>query len=405
MAGIFWHSSLGQSRHRDWADTLQTYLLDIDLTNHVVVTVGTRPEGVKMAPVVTALRASGLFRCTLISTGQHGEMLERTLTDFGLKPDVELAVMYPDQTLAGLSSRLFEALDAAFGRLEPDWVLVQGDTTTVQVAALCAFYRRIRIGHVEAGLRSHDLTAPFPEELNRRIAGIVADLHFAPTEGAAAHLRREGVSDNRIVVTGNTGIDALLDMASRGRHAPPPLPGDMEAFLERHRRIVLITGHRRENFGEGFESICRAVATLAERHPDVGYVYPVHLNPRVRDPVHRALSGWPNILLTAPQDYRRFVRLMDSAHLILTDSGGVQEEAPSLGKPVLVMRNVTERPEGIAAGCAELVGTDADHITTRVSALLTDDAAHARMARSVNPYGDGFASGRIIEALADASAC
>lgn len=352
-----------------------------------------------MAPLVKTLRQAVGFRCTLVSTGQHGEMLMRTLRDFDLEPDMDLAVMRPNQTLAGVSARLFQALDGAFDSLSPDWVMVQGDTTTVQVAALCAFYRRIRIGHVEAGLRSHDLTAPFPEELNRRIAGIVADLHFAPTPGAAAHLAREGVPDAHVHVTGNTGIDALLDMAGRVRATPPPLADDIEAFLDRYQRMVLITGHRRENFGPGFEAICAAIAGLADRHPEVGFLYPVHLNPRVLGPVRETLGGCANILLTEPQDYRRFVRLMDRAHLILTDSGGVQEEAPSLGKPVLVMRTVTERPEGIAAGCAALVGADAGRITDRVSLLLTDQDAHGRMAQAVNPYGDGQAAARIVAAL------
>lgn len=329
-------------------------------------------------------------------------MLQRALTDFRLEPDLDLAVMQPNQTLASLSSRLFTRIDEALAELQPDWVLVQGDTTTVQVAALCAFYRRIPVGHVEAGLRSHDMLAPFPEELNRRVAGLVADLHFAPTDGAARNLYREGVPEAQVRITGNTGIDALLQIAAEVRKAPPPLPDDIAAFLQRHPRRVLITGHRRENFGDGFQNICRAISQLADENPEVGFLYPVHLNPRVREPVHQIIRDRANVLLAEPQEYRSFVHLMDQATLILSDSGGVQEEAPSLGKPVLVMREVTERPEGIAAGCAELVGSSAERIMERVRALLFDDALYARMAQARNPYGDGMASGRIRDALAAA---
>ena len=369
---------------------------------HVAIFAGTRPEGVKMAPLVQALRAQAGFRCSLVSSGQHRELLQRALADFGLEPDRELAVMQPAQTLASLSSRLFARIDATLEELQPDWVLVQGDTTTVQVAALCAFYRRIRLGHVEAGLRSHDLLAPFPEELNHRIAGLVADLHFAPTRGAAENLQREGVEARRVVVTGNTGIDALLQIAAEVRRQPPPLAPEIAAFLARHRRFLLITGHRRENFGTGFRNICQAIASLAARWPEVGFLYPLHLNPQVRGPVLEILGARANVLLCEPQEYRAFVHLMDRAQLLLSDSGGVQEEAPSLGKPVLVMREVTERPEGIAAGCAELVGASAKRIRERVSALLSDQALYDAMARAQNPYGDGQASQRIVAALAAA---
>ena len=366
---------------------------------HVAVIVGTRPEGVKMAPLVHALRAHEEFSCTLVSTGQHREMLERALADFGLKPDLDLAVMQPDQTLATLSGNLFLKIEAELKRLKPDWILVQGDTTTVMVAALCAFYLGIPVGHVEAGLRSHDLQAPFPEELNRRVAGLVAGVHFAPTQGAADNLRKEGVAEDDIVVTGNTGIDALLRTAESVRADPPEMAPDITEFLAHHPRFVLITGHRRENLGEGFKNICRAISNLAREHPEVGFLYPVHLNPRVRKPVFEIVKGHPNVLLTEPQEYRRFIRLMDRAHLLLSDSGGVQEEAPSLGKPVLVMRDVTERPEGIAAGCAELVGSSAERIQDRVTALLTDTDRYQAMARAQNPYGDGRASGRIRDTL------
>jgi UDP-N-acetylglucosamine 2-epimerase (non-hydrolysing) len=366
---------------------------------HVVVFAGTRPEGVKMAPVVRVLRETDGLRCSLVSTGQHREMLQRTLADFGLKPDIDLAVMQPDQTLASLSSRLFARVDEVLASLNPDWVLVQGDTTTVMVAALCAFYRGIRIGHVEAGLRSHDMLAPFPEELNRRVAGLVTKLHFAPTKASAANLMAERVSAEQIVVTGNTGIDALLQTAAVVRANPPRLPLDIQAFLEKHDRYVLITGHRRENFGQGFQSICQAISELSDTHSSVGFLYPVHLNPRVRGPVFSIVRDRANVLLTDPQEYRSFVYLMDRSHLLLSDSGGVQEEAPSLGKPVLVMRDVTERPEGIEAGCAELVGSSAERIFNRVTALLTDEGLYQAMARAQNPYGDGLSSQRIVQAL------
>lgn len=356
-----------------------------------------------MAPVVQALRAHAGFRCTLVSTGQHREMLRRALADFRLEPDLDLDVMQPNQTLASLSSRLFARIDEALEKLQPDWVLVQGDTTTVQVGALSAFYRRIRVGHVEAGLRSHDMLAPFPEELNRRVAGLVADLHFAPTQGAAENLFKEGVPAAQVQVTGNTGIDALLQIAAEVRQSAPHLPEDIASFLTRHPRTVLITGHRGENFGEGFQNICQAISQLADENPDVGFLYPVHLNPRVREPVFEIIQGRENVLLSEPQEYRSFVHLMDRATLILSDSGGVQEEAPSLGKPVLVMHEVTERPEGIAAGCAELVGSSSDRIIERVRALLHDKTLYQRMARAQNPYGDGAASGRIAEALASAA--
>src|SRR5690625_620639 len=370
---------------------------------HVVLFVGTRPESVKMAPLVERLREDPRFRCTLVSTGQHREMLKRALDDFGLAADHDLAVMEPGQTLASLSSRLFARVDKVLEELHPDWVLVQGDTTTAQIVSLCAFYRRIAVGHVEAGLRSHDIWAPFPEELNRRVIGLVSGLHFAPTEGAAQNLLREGVSERQIVVTGNTCIDALFRITAEVRATPPLLPDEVSTFLNRHRRFVLITGHRRENFGSGFRNICHAISTLADGYPEVGYLYPVHLNPQVRGPVFEIIKGRSNILLTDPQDYRAFVYLMDRAYLLLSDSGGVQEEAPSLGKPVLVMRDVTERPEGIAAGCAELIGSSSQRIIARVHALLTDRADYERMAQARNPYGDGLASHRIVSALAETS--
>ncbi len=367
---------------------------------HIAVFIGTRPEAVKMAPVVHALRDTPGLSCTLVSTGQHKEMLERALADFGLVPDRDLAVMQPDQTLSSLSARLFTRIDQCLEDLKPDWVLVQGDTTTVMVAALVAFYRHIPVGHVEAGLRSGDLRRPFPEEANRRIAGLVTDLHFAPTTGARDHLLREGTPPETVLVTGNTVIDALLMTAEAIRNDPPAAAAEIRAFRARYPRYVLMTGHRRESFGDGFRNICEAVDELATRFPEVGFIYPVHLNPKVQEPVRATLGQHPNILLTAPQEYRHFIALMDGATLVLTDSGGVQEEAPSLGKPVLVMRDVTERPEGITAGCAELVGAMRDRIVDRVSRLLTDRAVYDRMAKAQNPYGNGTAGRQIADALA-----
>ncbi|WJS01664.1 non-hydrolyzing UDP-N-acetylglucosamine 2-epimerase [Roseibium aggregatum] len=368
---------------------------------HVAVIVGTRPEGIKMAPVVHALRADKRFKCTLVSTGQHKEMLQSALEDFGLEPDIDLSLMQPGQTLGALSGRLFLKVDELLGGLTPDWVLVQGDTTTVMIASLCAFYRGIRVGHVEAGLRSHNLRAPFPEELNRRVAGSVSDLHFAPTQASRQNLLKEGVSDDTIFVTGNTGIDALLKIASEVRVHPPKLDEPTTKLIGRYARFVLITGHRRENFGEGFKNICKAITRLAEEFPDIGFLYPVHLNPNVREPVHSIIKYNQNVALVEPQEYRRFIYLMDRAYLLLSDSGGVQEEAPSLGKPVLVMREVTERPEGIEAGCAELVGATETRIFDRVSHLLRDAGTYNSMAKAQNPYGDGQASQRVISALAN----
>jgi UDP-N-acetylglucosamine 2-epimerase len=369
----------------------------------ILIFAGTRPEAIKVAPVVRALRDLGeAFEVRLCSTGQHGEMLEQALADFELSPDIELEVMAPGQTLAGLSGRLFPAIDALLEREQPDAILVQGDTTTVQVAALCAFYRRIPLGHIEAGLRSGDLAAPFPEEMNRRIATLAARWHYAPTERARRNLLAEQIPEAAILVTGNTVIDALLETVERTRRAPPPLPSALAAVVASDRPMVLITGHRRESFGQGFQDICMALRRLADAHPETAFVYPVHLNPNVLDIVTGQLSGVPNILLERPLAYRAFVRMMDRARLILTDSGGVQEEAPSLGKPVLVMRSVTERPEGVEAGVSLLVGSDPDTIVREVSRLLTDEAAYRRMASASNPYGDGAAGRRIAAALREA---
>jgi UDP-N-acetylglucosamine 2-epimerase (non-hydrolysing) len=366
----------------------------------ILIFAGTRPEAIKMVPVVRALRAvSDMFEVTLCASGQHKEMLEQAFADFDLKPDIDLGVMAPSQTLASLSSRLFMAIDALLERENPDAILVQGDTTTAQVAGLCAFYRRIPLGHVEAGLRSHDLEAPFPEEMNRRVISMVGQWHFAPTELAKQNLLDEKVAPSSIYVTGNTVIDALLEMRERIRKAPPALPPAIEAVLAAKRTIVLITGHRRESFGQGFENICEALKQLAERHRDVSFVYPVHLNPAVGEIVRARLGGIPNIVLAPPLSYKPFVRLMDASKLLLTDSGGLQEEGPSLGKPVLIMRKTTERPEGVTAGVNKLVGTEVETIMLNVDRLLSDEAAYKQMASTKNPYGDGTAGQQIAEIL------
>jgi UDP-N-acetylglucosamine 2-epimerase (non-hydrolysing) len=331
-------------------------------------------------------------------------MLDQVLDVFGIEPDIDLDLMRPNQTLSGLTSRLITALDEYIRTARPDMVLVQGDTTTAFCGALAAFYQRVPVGHVEAGLRTWDKAAPYPEEINRQLVTRLADLHFAPTGWARDNLLREHVDPQGVFVVGNTVIDALLlareEVRKRTTRGESPLrllnPGLQTALALPGRRLVLITGHRRENFGEGFENICRAIAALAERFGDVEFVYPVHLNPNVREPVYRTLGKRANIHLLEPLSYLVFVALMDRAYLLLTDSGGVQEEAPSLGKPVLVLRETTERPEALTAGTVRLVGTDFDHIFSQAAMLLTDPAAYAQMANLSNPYGDGKAAARII---------
>ncbi len=367
----------------------------------VMVLVGTRPEVVKMAPVVTALRRRAEFDCLLVSTGQHREMLAQALGVFELVPDSDLQVMRANQDLAGLTARLVEGLDENYKRLKPDVVLVQGDTTTVLAGTLAAFYRRIPVGHVEAGLRTHDFNAPWPEEMNRVLADRAATWCFAPTELSRRNLLAEGVPSDRVTVTGNTVIDALLWVREKVRGRTPELPDGIADFAASH-RTILVTAHRRESFGEGFERMCRAMLTIVERFPDAGIIYPVHLNPNVREPVGRLLGGHPRIRLVEPLAYEPFVWLMDRAVFALTDSGGVQEEAPSLGKPVLVMRDTTERPEGVEAGTARLVGTSVERIVEESSRLLSDPAEYARRAKIANPYGDGRAAERIAQTLSEA---
>ncbi|MBN1912282.1 MAG: UDP-N-acetylglucosamine 2-epimerase (non-hydrolyzing) [Pirellulales bacterium] len=378
----------------------------------VSVVFGTRPEAIKLCPLVLALAECPGLQPHVCVTGQHREMLDQVLDVFGIVPDVDLNLMRPDQTLAGFTSRAIATIDEYYEASRPDLVLVQGDTTTVFCAALCAFYRDIPVGHVEAGLRTFNKRSPFPEEINRVLASRVTDLHFAPTETARQNLLREAVPDERIFVTGNTVIDALLFAVDRVRANPPsidglpdPLQPGQAAGGHDSPPVVLITGHRRENFGAGFENICQAIVTLAKRFPDTHFVYPVHLNPHVREPVKRILGTnssakghHRNIHLIEPLSYLPFVAMMDRAMLLLTDSGGVQEEAPSLGKPVLVMRDTTERPEAVEMGTVKLVGTNTDAIVDNTATLLTNPDAYTTMANAVNPYGDGHACERIVKA-------
>jgi UDP-N-acetylglucosamine 2-epimerase (non-hydrolysing) len=373
------------------------------MSSRVAVIFGTRPEAIKLAPVALALKRDPRFDARVCVTAQHREMLDQVLEAFRLVPDTDLDLMVPRQTLAGLTAKAVVALDTYLARSKPDLVLVQGDTTTTFCATLTAFYHHIPVGHVEAGLRTGDLQAPWPEEANRVLTTRLATLHFAPTETNRANLLREGVAPESIFVTGNTVIDALFLAIELVRAAPPEVAGlPPELLAARDRPLVLITGHRRESFGAGFEAICRALVTLANRFPATEFVYPVHLNPNVRSPVNAILAAAHarNVHLIEPLGYLPFVALMERATLILTDSGGVQEEAPSLGKPVLVMREKTERPEAVLAGTVKLVGADEAAIVAQTSRLLEDRAAYEAMARAHNPYGDGQATGRILGACA-----
>jgi len=368
----------------------------------VVTVFGTRPEAIKMFPVVHALREQREVDVRVCVTAQHREMLDQVLHIARIVPDVDLDVMQANQTLDALLARLVAGLGETFDAECPDRVLVHGDTLTTMAATLAAYFRKIPVGHVEAGPRSGDIYHPWPEEVNRKVAGAVADLHFAPTETAAAALRGENVPADRIHVTGNTVIDALL--ATRARIAEEPgLAGGLDPLARRFagKRIVAVTSHRRENFGEGMKAIADAIAAIAARG-DVAVVFPVHPNPHVRSAMAPILSDLANVALIDPLDYPHFVRLLGLCDIVLTDSGGVQEEAPALGKPVLVMRETTERPEGIAAGTARLVGTDKARIVTEIFSLLDDEGAYAAMARAHNPFGDGTAAKRIAEIVARA---
>ncbi len=363
----------------------------------VIIVMGTRPEVIKMAPIVEALNhRPAEFQVILCATAQHREMLDQALQIFDLHPDYDLDIMRPGQSLSQITACVLEGMDAILQQESPDWLLVQGDTTTVLSASLAAFHRRVKVGHVEAGLRSNDRQNPYPEEINRRIADVIANLHFAPTEAARQNLIHETVESHRIVVTGNTVIDALLQVTS---HPFVPQSSVLRILWHSERKIVLVTAHRRESFGQPLLHICAALRNLAERYPDIAFVYPVHLNPHIHEVVHRELHTIENIYLLPPLDYLTFVHLMKRAYVILTDSGGIQEEAPSLGKPVLVMRQTTERKEGIDAGTAKLVGTSMEHIVAATVKLIENPEHYQAMAQAINPYGDGQASERIAQAL------
>lgn len=368
---------------------------------NILVVFGTRPEAIKMAPLVRRLQAFEGVRCGVCVTAQHRQMLDQVLDLFGITPDYDLNLMRTGQTLGGLTSQILTMLDPVLEGFQPDVVLVHGDTATTLGASLAAYYRRISIGHVEAGLRTGDLYAPWPEEGNRKLTGALALHHFAPTQASRLNLLSEGVSGDRIHVTGNTVIDALRLAVEQLEGNPEQIERMRREFpyLSADRRMILVTGHRRENFGRGIEQICSALAAISKRYPDSQIIYPMHLNPNVREPVERLLGGLENVVLIEPQEYLQFVYLMNRAWLILTDSGGVQEEAPSLGKPVLVMRDTTERPEAVAAGTVRLVGADSDRLVGAVTELWEDPAAYSAMSRAHNPYGDGKASERIVDVL------
>lgn len=363
---------------------------------------GTRPEAVKMAPVIQALDRADEIDSRVCVTAQHREMLDQVLDLFKLKPDIDLNLMRPNQTLSELTAQIFEHLDPVLADEHPDWVLVQGDTTTVMTASLAAFYRNVKVGHVEAGLRTGDKRQPFPEEINRRIAGVIADLHFAPTQLSRSNLLNEGVAEERILITGNPGIDALHQIS-----AMPPSP-EVNHWLkewgisEGKKRLILVTAHRRENQGEGLENICQAIKNLAQRYQtNLSLVYPVHPNPKIAEPAYQMLDSIPGVHLLPPVDYPTLVHLMKASTIVLTDSGGIQEEATGLGKPALVLRDKTERPEGVSAGVLKLVGTDPGRIVEETSRLLDDPAAYDSMAHAENPFGDGHAADRIVKGILD----
>ena len=369
----------------------------------VMLVFGTRPEAIKMAPLVKGLQACPDLQTVVCVTAQHREMLDQVLRLFDIVPEHDLNIMKPGQDLFDITGNILHGLKGVFAQERPDLVLVHGDTTTTLATSLAAYYARIAVGHVEAGLRTGNKHAPFPEEMNRKLTGALADIHFAPTPASQANLLREGVATDTVHVTGNTVIDALLAVVDKLRN-DQTLQAEFAqrfSFLDPKRRLVLVTGHRRENFGEGFQNICNALADIAAEHADVQVLYPVHLNPNVRQPVNDILAsrGLANVHLIDPVDYLPFVYLMDRAHIIVTDSGGIQEEAPSLGKPVLVMRDTTERPEAVEAGTVQLVGTSREKIVAEARRLLTDEQAYATMSRAHNPYGDGQAVARIVQQI------
>ena len=368
--------------------------------NKILLVFGTRPEAIKMAPVFRALSATKQWEVKVCVTAQHRQMLDQVLDLFNIKPEFDLNLMKPGQDLTDITSNVLIGMRDVFNQWKPDLVLVHGDTTTAMAASLAAFYAKIPVAHVEAGLRTNNIYSPWPEEMNRRVVGRVASLHFAPTETARANLLAEGCAEKSIYVTGNTVIDALLNVVEKinADATINQLSRESFAFLHEDKRLILVTGHRRENFGQGFEDICKALRKIAERE-DVEIVYPVHLNPNVQEPVRRILGECPRIHLIEPLDYLPFVYLMNRAHILLTDSGGIQEEAPSLGKPVLVMRDTTERPEAVTAGTVKLVGTDAACIVSEATRLLDDQQEYQRMSQTHNPYGDGLASSRICKVI------
>jgi UDP-N-acetylglucosamine 2-epimerase (non-hydrolysing) len=366
----------------------------------VLSILGTRPEAVKMAPVIRLLDQTDEVESVILSTGQHREMLDQVFQLFSISPDFDLKIMRTDQDLPDLTAEVLKQVTPLIRQIKPDWVLVQGDTTTVFAASLAAFYERIRVGHIEAGLRTFNKWQPFPEEINRRIASVLTDLHFSPTVRARENLLREGIPDWRITLTGNPVIDAIQSILNN------PTPDNVLSLIKDNgirkgvRELILVTAHRRENFGQNIENICTALKSLGERYQDrVHILYPVHLNPNIQEPVHRRLSGIPNITLIDPVDYLSMVHLMQQAKLVLTDSGGIQEEATALRKPTLVLRSVTERPEGVEAGILKLVGTDADKIVAETSRLMDDELLIQKMTSAENPFGDGHAAERIVQAL------
>ncbi|MDD2945102.1 MAG: UDP-N-acetylglucosamine 2-epimerase (non-hydrolyzing) [Acinetobacter sp.] len=368
----------------------------------VLLVFGTRPEAIKMAPLALQLKENNeSFETKVCVTGQHRQMLDQVLELFNLTPDFDLNLMKPGQTLSDVTSGVLKGLETVFEEWLPDVVLVHGDTATTFAASLAAYYHKVKIGHVEAGLRTGDIYSPWPEEANRKLTGALANYHFAPTQSSYNNLIKENINPENITITGNTVIDALLKVKEKVE-TDHKIIADFKAqfsFLDESKKLILVTGHRRENFGQGFLNICQALANIAQKYSDVQIVYPVHLNPNVQKPVNELLSGISNIHLIAPQDYLPFVYLMNRSYLILTDSGGIQEEAPSLGKPVLVMRDTTERPEAVEAGTVKLVGTDAELIEKSVTNLLTNTELYQQMAEAHNPYGDGTACQQIIEFL------
>ncbi|CAI4172084.1 MAG TPA: UDP-N-acetylglucosamine 2-epimerase (non-hydrolyzing) [Alteromonas macleodii] len=367
----------------------------------VLTVFGTRPEAIKMAPLAIKLAQQEGIDARVCVTAQHREMLDQVLGLFEIKPEYDLNIMKPGQDLTDVTTNILQGIKPILAEFKPDVVLVHGDTATTFATSLASYYQQIPVGHVEAGLRTGNIYSPWPEEANRKLTGAITTFHFAPTETSQQNLLNEAVAQENITVTGNTVIDALLDVSAKLKN-DTALNSEMEerfSFLNKDKKLILVTGHRRESFGGGFERICKALAYTAEQHPSCQIVYPVHLNPNVQEPVNRLLKGVPNITLIEPQDYLPFVYLMNQAHIILTDSGGIQEEAPSLGKPVLVMRDTTERPEAVSAGTVKLVGTDVDKITTSLNRLLTDEKAYEEMSFAHNPYGDGKACERIIEVL------